>query len=204
MPFREPHGPVKALRESITLTTEYRGKNGNVIASFVVVAGCCLDRNVGHRLCFCILEKSDISEMALVVFRCNNWGSRDSGSADLIAQSLLIGWAESRMPWAQTPGLIHAGCRRLCHSPGLQNSPSIVSSSVPHGNLPALDDEMDSRDRWKKPIPDGWKMDPALHSALPSSLSFTAVSFLAIATSIWPAFEPFRCVFTSFGGLGQP
>lgn len=74
---------------------------------------------------------------------------------DLIAQSLLVGWAESRIPWEATPGLVLFVAAAFV-IPWLTGQPVYCQFICPHGNLqrwtmralPA---------RWKRPLAEDGK-----------------------------------------------
>ncbi|MEX2579230.1 MAG: 4Fe-4S binding protein [Verrucomicrobiales bacterium] len=74
---------------------------------------------------------------------------------DLIAQSLLIGWAESRVPWEATPGLaIFVAAAFLV--PWFAKQPVYCQFICPHGNLQRWTRTW-LPSRWKRPLPDDWK-----------------------------------------------
>lgn len=66
---------------------------------------------------------------------------------DLIAQSLLLGWVESRVPWEATPGLVTFVAAAFL-LPWFTKQPLYCQFICPHGNL----------QRWAmKVVPAGWK-----------------------------------------------
>lgn len=66
---------------------------------------------------------------------------------DLIAQSLLVGWIESRVPWEATPGLVLFVVAAFL-VPWFTKQPIYCQFICPHGNL----------QRWAmKVVPAGWK-----------------------------------------------
>lgn len=74
---------------------------------------------------------------------------------DLIAQSLLVGWTESRVPWEATPGLVLlVGAAFLV--PWFTGQPVYCQFICPHGNLQRWTMKALPA-RWKRPLPDDGK-----------------------------------------------
>ena len=74
---------------------------------------------------------------------------------DLIAQSLLAGWMESRVPWESTPGLVLlvAGSFLV---PWFTGQPVYCQFICPHGNLQRWAMKVLPA-RWKRPLPEDGK-----------------------------------------------
>jgi len=74
---------------------------------------------------------------------------------DLIAQSLLVGWAESRVPWEATPGLVLFVAASFL-LPLFTRQPVYCQFICPHGNLQRWAMKVMPA-RWKRPLPDDGK-----------------------------------------------
>lgn len=74
---------------------------------------------------------------------------------DLIAQSLLAGWAESRVPWEATPGLVLLVAAAFL-VPWSSGQPVYCQFVCPHGNLQRWTMKLLPA-RWKRPLPDDGK-----------------------------------------------
>ncbi len=74
---------------------------------------------------------------------------------DLIAQSLLLGWLENRVPWEQSPGLILFVAAAFI-IPWFSGQPVYCQFICPHGNLQRWAMKLLPA-RWKRPLPDEGK-----------------------------------------------
>lgn len=74
---------------------------------------------------------------------------------DLVAQSLLAGWAESRVPWESTPGLVLFVAAAFL-VPWGTGQPVYCQFLCPHGNLQRWAMKVLPA-RWKRPLPDDGK-----------------------------------------------
>lgn len=74
---------------------------------------------------------------------------------DLIAQSLLVGWAESRVPWEAAPGLVIFVAAAFL-LPWFTRQPVYCQFICPHGNLQRWAMKVMPA-RWKRPLPDDGK-----------------------------------------------
>ncbi len=70
---------------------------------------------------------------------------------DLIAQSLLLGWVESRVPWETTPGLVLFVVAAFL-VPWFTKQPLYCQFICPHGNLQRWAMKVVPA-RWKRPLP---------------------------------------------------
>ncbi len=74
---------------------------------------------------------------------------------DLVAQSLLVGWAESRVPWEATPGLVLFVAAAFL-VPWSTGQPVYCQFLCPHGNLQRWTMKALPA-RWKRPLPEDGK-----------------------------------------------
>jgi NosR/NirI family nitrous oxide reductase transcriptional regulator len=74
---------------------------------------------------------------------------------DLIAQSLLVGWVESRVPWEATPGLVLFVAAAFL-LPWFTKQPVYCQFICPHGNLQRLAMKVIPA-TWKRPLRDDGK-----------------------------------------------
>lgn len=91
---------------------------------------------------------------------------------DLIAQSLLIGWLESRIPWEQSPGLAILVVSAFI-IPWFSGQPVYCQFICPHGNLQRWTMKLLPA-RWKRPLPDDGKW----------LLRWTPVMLLAVVLAV--------------------
>lgn len=70
---------------------------------------------------------------------------------DLLAQSLLVGWAESRIPWEATPGVVLLAASAFL-VPWFTRQPVYCQFICPHGNLQRWMMKVIPA-RWKRPLP---------------------------------------------------
>lgn len=113
------------------------------------------------------------------VFSVTTIGLLGLWMGDLIAQSLVVGWAESRVPWEATPGLVIFVAAAFL-LPWFTKQPVYCQFICPHGNLqrwmmkvvPAT---------WKRPLPlDGkWigRWIPVMLVAVVVAVSFLQLDF---------------------------
>ncbi len=74
---------------------------------------------------------------------------------DLIAQSLLVGWVESRIPWEQIPGLVIFVAASFV-IPWFSGQPVYCQFICPHGNIQRWTRKLLPAE-WKRPLPDDAK-----------------------------------------------
>ncbi len=93
---------------------------------------------------------------------------------DLLAQSLLVGWTQSRVPWESTPGLVVFAAAAFL-VPWFTRQPVYCQFICPHGNLQRWAMRLLPA-RWKRPLPDDGKwigrLAPALLLAVVLGISF--------------------------------
>lgn len=98
---------------------------------------------------------------------------------DLIAQSLLVGWAESRVPWEATPGLAVFVAAAFV-LPWFTRQPVYCQFICPHGNLQRWTMKWMPA-RWKRPLSDDGKWVlrwiPAMLLAVVLVVSFLELEF---------------------------
>ncbi len=106
---------------------------------------------------------------------------------DLIAQSLLVGWTESRIPWEATPGLV-VFVAAAFFVPWFTGQPVYCQFLCPHGNLQRWTMKVLPA-RWKRPLPDDGKW---IARWVPAMLLFLVlgVSFLRLDFDL-AGIEPF-------------
>lgn len=116
---------------------------------------------------------------------------------DLIAQSLLVGWIESRVPWEATPGLVLLVVAAFL-VPWFTGQPVYCQFICPHGNLQRWTMKLLPA-RWKKPLPEDGKWVARL---APAMLLFVVlgVSFLQLDFDI-AGIEPFDAYLLKGAGL---
>ncbi|MDF1859287.1 MAG: 4Fe-4S binding protein [Verrucomicrobiales bacterium] len=116
---------------------------------------------------------------------------------DLIAQSLLVGWAESRVPWEATPGLVVFVVAAFL-IPWFTKQPLYCQFICPHGNLQRWAMKVMPA-RWKRPLPDDGKWIGRL---IPVMLLFVVlgVSFLQLDLDL-AGIEPFDAYLLKAAGL---
>lgn len=89
-------------------------------------------------------------------------------SGDMLAQSLLVGWAESGFPWRATPGLVLLALTAFL-VPGTAKHPVYCTHICPHGHA----------QRWlMKVLPPNWKL--RLHPDLKWSLRAFPAMLIAL------------------------
>jgi hypothetical protein len=74
---------------------------------------------------------------------------------DLLAQSLLVGWMETRVPWSATPGLVILVTASFV-LPWATRQPVYCQFICPHGNLQRWTMKLLPA-RWKRPLPEDAK-----------------------------------------------
>jgi hypothetical protein len=116
---------------------------------------------------------------------------------DLIAQSLLVGWAESRVPWEATPGLVVFVVAAFL-IPWFTKQPLYCQFICPHGNLQRWAMKVMPA-RLKRPLPDDGKWIGRL---IPVMLLFVVlgVSFLQLDLDL-AGIEPFDAYLLKAAGL---
>ena len=116
---------------------------------------------------------------------------------DLIAQSLLVGWAESRVPWEATPGLaVFVAAAFLL--PLFTRQPVYCQFICPHGNLQRWTRGVLPA-KWKRPLPDDGKW--ILRWVPPMLLAVVlVVSFLDLDFDL-AGIEPFDAYLIGSAGL---
>ncbi len=116
---------------------------------------------------------------------------------DLIAQSLLVGWAESRIPWEATPGLVLFVVAAFL-VPWATGQPVYCQFVCPHGNLQRWTMKVLPA-RWKRPLPEDGKW---IARWTPPMLLFVvlAVSFLGLDFDL-AGIEPFDAYLVKSAGL---
>lgn len=116
---------------------------------------------------------------------------------DLIAQSLLVGWAESRVPWEATPGLVLFVAAAFL-VPWFTRQPVYCQFLCPHGNLQRWTRGILPA-RWKRPLPDDGKW---IGQWVPVTLLVVvlAVSFLGLDLDL-AGIEPFDAYLVRSAGV---
>lgn len=116
---------------------------------------------------------------------------------DLLAQSLLVGWVESRVPWEQMPGLVIFAIAAFS-LPWVSGQPVYCQFICPHGNLQRWTMKWLPA-RWKKPMPEGVKW--AAKWIAPSLLVIVlATSFLRLPLDL-AGIEPFDAYLLKGAGV---
>ena len=116
---------------------------------------------------------------------------------DLIAQSLLVGWIESRVPWEATPGLVIFVAAAFL-LPWFTKQPVYCQFICPHGNLQRWAMKVIPA-TWKRPLPEDGKW---VARWIPVMLLFVvlAVSFLQLDLDL-AGIEPFDAYLLKGAGL---
>jgi NosR/NirI family transcriptional regulator, nitrous oxide reductase regulator len=106
---------------------------------------------------------------------------------DLLAQSLLVGWMETRVPWSATPGLVILATAAFV-LPWATRQPVYCQFICPHGNLQRWTMKLLPA-RWKRPMGEDLKW---LSRAVPPLLLLVVlfVSFLRLDFDL-AGIEPF-------------
>ena len=116
---------------------------------------------------------------------------------DLIAQSLLVGWVESRVPWEATPGLVLFVAAAFL-LPWFTKQPVYCQFICPHGNLQRLAMKVIPA-TWKRPLRDDGKW--VAHWIPVMLLAVVlAVSFLQLDLDL-AGIEPFDAYLLKGAGL---
>ncbi len=116
---------------------------------------------------------------------------------DLLAQSLLAGWTESRVPWEATPGLVLLVAAAFL-VPWSTGQPVYCQFICPHGNLQRWAMKVLPA-RWKRPLPDDGKW--AARWVPPMLLAgVLGVSFLRLDFDL-AGIEPFDAYLLKSAGL---
>jgi NosR/NirI family nitrous oxide reductase transcriptional regulator len=116
---------------------------------------------------------------------------------DLIAQSLLTGWVESRVPWETTPGLVLFVFAAFL-LPWFTKQPVYCQFICPHGNLQRWTMKWLPA-RWKRPLPDDGKWIGKLIPVM-LLLLVLAVTFLQLDFDL-AGIEPFDAYLLKGAGL---
>jgi hypothetical protein len=116
---------------------------------------------------------------------------------DLIAQSLLVGWMESRVPWEATPGLVLFVAAAFL-VPWFTGQPVYCQFICPHGNLQRWTMKVLPA-TWKRPLPEDGKW---IARWAPAMLLFVVlgVSFLQLDLDL-AGIEPFDAYLLKGAGL---
>ena len=116
---------------------------------------------------------------------------------DLIAQSLLVGWVESRMPWEATPGLVLFVAAAFL-LPWFTKQPVYCQFICPHGNLQRLAMKVIPA-TWKRPLRDDGKWVARWIPVMLLAVVL-AVSFLQLDLDL-AGIEPFDAYLLKGAGL---
>lgn len=116
---------------------------------------------------------------------------------DLIAQSLLVGWAQSRVPWEATPGLVVFVVAAFL-VPWFTGQPVYCQFVCPHGNLQRWAMKVIPA-TWKRPIPDDGKWIARWVPAMLLAVVL-GVSFLQLDLDL-AGIEPFDAYLLTSAGL---
>jgi len=116
---------------------------------------------------------------------------------DLIAQSLLVGWIESRVPWTATPGLVLLVVAAFL-VPWFSGQPVYCQFICPHGNLQRWAMKVVPA-RWKRPISDDGKWIARWVPAMLLAVVL-GVSFLQLDLDL-AGIEPFDAYLLKAAGL---
>lgn len=116
---------------------------------------------------------------------------------DLIAQSLLVGWMESRVPWEATPGLVLFVVAAFL-VPWFTGQPVYCQFICPHGNLQRWTMKVLPA-RWKRPLAEDGKW---IGRTVPAMLLLLVlgVSFLQLDFDL-AGIEPFDAYLLTGAGL---
>lgn len=115
---------------------------------------------------------------------------------DLVAQSLLAGWMESRLPWKETPGLV-LFVAAVFLVPWFSGQPVYCQFLCPHGNLQRWAMKLLPA-RWKRPLPEEAKWILRWIPPLLLGVVLT-VSFLRLDLDL-AGLEPFDAYLLSSAG----
>jgi hypothetical protein len=116
---------------------------------------------------------------------------------DLIAQSLLVGWVESRVPWEATPGLVLFVAAAFL-LPWFTKQPVYCQFICPHGNLQRLAMKVIPA-TWKRPLRDDGKWVARWIPVMLLAVVL-AVSFLQLDLDL-AGIEPFDAYLLKGAGL---
>ena len=116
---------------------------------------------------------------------------------DLLAQSLMIGWVESRVPWQATPGLVLFVLAAFL-LPWFTKQPVYCQFICPHGNLQRWTMKVIPA-RWKRPLPEDGKWIARWVPAMLLAVVL-AVSFLQLDLDL-AGIEPFDAYLLKGAGL---
>jgi hypothetical protein len=116
---------------------------------------------------------------------------------DLIAQSLLVGWMESRVPWEATPGLVLFVVAAFL-VPWFTGQPVYCQFICPHGNLQRWTMKALPA-RWKRPLSDDGKWIARWAPAM-LLVVVLGVSFLQLDLDL-AGIEPFDAYLLKGAGL---
>lgn len=116
---------------------------------------------------------------------------------DLIAQSLLVGWVESRVPWEATPGLVLFVAAAFL-LPWFTKQPVYCQFICPHGNLQRLAMKVIPA-TWKRPLRDDGKWVARWIPVMLLAVVL-AVSFLQLDLDL-AGIEPFDAYLLRGAGL---
>jgi len=116
---------------------------------------------------------------------------------DLLAQSLMVGWVESRVPWQATPGLVLFVLSAFL-LPWFTRQPVYCQFICPHGNLQRWAMKVIPA-RWKRPLPEDGKWIARWVPAMLLAVVL-AVSFLQLDLDL-AGIEPFDAYLLKGAGL---
>ena len=116
---------------------------------------------------------------------------------DLISQSLLVGWVESRVPWEATPGLVLFVAAAFL-LPWFTKQPVYCQFICPHGNLQRLAMKVIPA-TWKRPLRDDGKWVARWIPVMLLAVVL-AVSFLQLDLDL-AGIEPFDAYLLKGAGL---
>jgi hypothetical protein len=118
-------------------------------------------------------------------------------SGDLVAQSLLMGWAKSGLPWRMAPGIVLLGVVALV-VPWATRKPVYCLHLCPHGAAQELVGRLTPK-KWRVTIPDGVARRLRY---LPGVLLFMVIAIVMLGLPIdLASVEPFDAYIIGVAGL---